>query len=177
MVIDQFSHFRHVTELVLGGNGQEPVVLWHFVRDFLNKHERDRYEQLQHIYTDLGRGRAWLRSSLNEKSLERYVLCILDAVPEHMAMYYEDWAFLRDQELSNVLPQAAAGLASILFAINICREELNQSEADRSVFPEPVIPALAVVSGKFQIHAYLYISTFIIQLQGVSNKSQSSLET
>ncbi|XP_046679713.1 sorting nexin-29-like [Homalodisca vitripennis] len=35
------STIKQVTELVLGGNGQEPaVVFWHFVRDFLTKHER-----------------------------------------------------------------------------------------------------------------------------------------
>lgn len=127
-------------------------MFWHFVRDFLTKHERDRYEQLKNIYTDLGRGRAWLRSSLNEKSLERYMLCLLDAVPEHIALYYEDWAFLRDQEFSNVLPQAAAGLASILFAINICRDELNQSGVQLGQFPEPVIPAATPIGNNESIH-------------------------
>uniref|UniRef100_A0A1B6EX13 Sorting nexin-29 n=1 Tax=Cuerna arida TaxID=1464854 RepID=A0A1B6EX13_9HEMI len=141
------STIKQVTELVLGGNGQEPVVVfWHFVRDFLTKHERDRYEQLKQIYTDNGRGRAWLRSALNEKSLERYMLCLIDAAPEHISVYYEDWAFLRDQELSNVLPQAAAGLASILFAINICRAELNQ-DGGSGIPPEPVIPAPISIPG------------------------------
>lgn len=77
-----------MTELVLG-NGQDPVVFWHFVRDFLTKHERDRYEQLKQIYTDTGKGRAWLRSALNEKSLERYMLSLTDATVEHISTYYE----------------------------------------------------------------------------------------
>lgn len=77
LLINSYGNFlRQVTELVLGNNGQDPLVFWHFVRDFLTKHERDRYEQLKQIYTDMGRGRAWLRSALNEKSLERYMLCL-----------------------------------------------------------------------------------------------------
>ncbi|XP_054267028.1 sorting nexin-29 isoform X2 [Macrosteles quadrilineatus] len=140
------SAIKQVTELVLGNNGQEPPVFWHFVRDFLTKHERDRYEQLKQIYTDTGRGRAWLRSALNEKSLERYMLCLTDALPDHISEYYEDWAFLRDQDLSNVLPPAAAGLASILFAINICRPELNHNGSGGNAL-EPVIPAPTTIPG------------------------------
>ena len=53
-------------------------------------HEVQRYAILHNIDTDTGRGRAWLRASLNERTLERallrltssrqllqYVLCVL----------------------------------------------------------------------------------------------------
>lgn len=44
----------------------------------MTKHERERYEVLKHIWTDTGRGRAWIRSSLNERSLERYITLYLE---------------------------------------------------------------------------------------------------
>ena len=47
------------------------TVFWHVVRETLGKHEAERYMVLKHITNDTGRGRAWLRSCLNEKSLER----------------------------------------------------------------------------------------------------------
>lgn len=47
------------------------VVFWHAVRETLSKHEVERYTMLKHVINDTGRGRAWLRSSLNEKSLEK----------------------------------------------------------------------------------------------------------
>lgn len=79
------------------------------MRDHLTKHEQERYENLRHIWTDNGRGRAWLRSALNERSLERYFLSLMGSSVEQISCYYEDWAFLLDQEKSNILPQAAAG--------------------------------------------------------------------
>jgi len=37
-------------------------------------HEVQRYAILHNINTDVGRGRAWLRASLNERTLERALL-------------------------------------------------------------------------------------------------------
>lgn len=47
------------------------AAFWPFVKKHLTKHEQERYAVLKHIWTDIGRGRAWLRSALNERSLER----------------------------------------------------------------------------------------------------------
>ena len=44
---------------------------WPFVSKHLTKHELERYNVLKHIWTDIGRGKAWIRSALNEKSLEK----------------------------------------------------------------------------------------------------------
>lgn len=50
---------------------------WSFVKAHLGKLDLDRFLELQKATTDAGRGRAWLRSSLNEHSLERYFHNIL----------------------------------------------------------------------------------------------------
>ncbi|XP_074647964.1 sorting nexin-29-like isoform X2 [Tubulanus polymorphus] len=97
---------------------------FHYVKEILNKHEQQRFFMLKHITTDAGRGRAWLRASLNENSLERYMHCVI-ANETLLSQYYENWAFLRDMEKSSVLPNMAAGLGSILFAIAIDLEGLN----------------------------------------------------
>jgi hypothetical protein len=88
-------------------------VLWHYVREHLTRHEYERYLLLKHVWTDLGRGRAWLRSSLNEHSLERYLHCMLGSTA-HLSIFFEDWAFLLDQERSSMLPTMAAGLLSLV---------------------------------------------------------------
>ena len=46
---------------------------WYYVKEFLTKHEVERFLNLKNINTDSGRGRAWLRAALNEHSLERYM--------------------------------------------------------------------------------------------------------
>lgn len=81
----------------------------------MSKHEAERFLLLHNVRTDYGRARAWLRAALNEHSLERYILIFLslDSLPS----YYDPGAFLRDPELSAILPQTAAGLGSVLFAL------------------------------------------------------------
>jgi len=80
---------------------------------------------LKFVKTDSGRARAWLRSSLNEHSLERYFHMIINDDSERILQFYEPHAFIIDQERSSMLPQMAAGLNSILFAITIDNEALN----------------------------------------------------
>lgn len=75
------------------------------------------------------------------------VLCNKDI----LNVYYEDWALLRDEEKSNLLPNMAAGLGSILFAINIDKLEhtsgiLNQKLERIKSKVEPIIEA--PVTGK-----------------------------
>jgi len=98
---------------------------WPFIRLHLNRHELERYMLLKHVKTDSGRARAWLRSSLNEHSLERYFHMMINDGSERILQFYEPHAFIIDQERSSMLPQMAAGLSSILFAITIDNEVLN----------------------------------------------------
>lgn len=62
---------------------------------------------------------------MNERSLERYVLMMLDNTLIR-SQFYEEWALLRDEERNSVLPTIARGLASILFAINIDDPDLDK---------------------------------------------------
>ncbi|XP_036682088.1 sorting nexin-29 isoform X2 [Balaenoptera musculus] len=101
----------------------EPV-FWFYVKEVLSKHELQRFYALHHIASDVGRGRAWLRCALNEHSLERYLHMLL-ADHSRLSTFYEDWAFVMDEERSSMLPTMAAGLNSILFAINIDNKDLN----------------------------------------------------
>ncbi|XP_055417354.1 sorting nexin-29 isoform X9 [Bubalus kerabau] len=101
----------------------EPV-FWFYVKEALSKHELQRFHALRHIASDAGRGRAWLRCALNENSLERYLHMLL-ADRGRLSTFYEDWAFVMDEERSSMLPTMAAGLNSILFAINIDNKDLN----------------------------------------------------
>ncbi|KAM7007243.1 sorting nexin-29 [Passerculus sandwichensis] len=101
----------------------EPV-FWYYVKEVLNRHELQRFYSLKAITSDIGRGRAWLRCALNEHSLERYVHMLL-ADKGRLSVFYEDWSFMMDEERSSMIPTMAAGLNSILFAINIDNKDLN----------------------------------------------------
>ncbi|XP_066186389.1 sorting nexin-29 [Sylvia atricapilla] len=101
----------------------EPV-FWYYVKEVLNRHELQRFYSLKAISTDIGRGRAWLRCALNEHSLERYIHMLL-ADKNRLSVFYEDWSFMMDEERSSMIPTMAAGLNSILFAINIDNKDLN----------------------------------------------------
>ncbi|CAH2086545.1 unnamed protein product [Euphydryas editha] len=99
--------------------------LWSYCCLHLTKHEKERFKILSNINTPLGYFRAFLRASLNERSLERY----LQSWVSHglLIEYYDEGAFVRSPE-ANILPSVAAGLSSVLFALSIDRAELNESQ-------------------------------------------------
>ncbi|KAF4523436.1 hypothetical protein B566_EDAN010369 [Ephemera danica] len=101
---------------------------WRFIRETLTRHEAERFLLLRRVCTDCGRGRAWLRACLNECSLERG-LSSLRAAPS-LATHYYSWAFLRDEERASTLTTMAAGLGSVLFAINVDSVTLNEGDQD-----------------------------------------------
>uniref|UniRef100_A0A671LMR4 Sorting nexin 29 n=1 Tax=Sinocyclocheilus anshuiensis TaxID=1608454 RepID=A0A671LMR4_9TELE len=100
------------------------LTFWFYVKEHLNRHELQRFYSLRNITSEQGRGRAWLRCALNEHSLERYLHMLL-ADHARLSAFYEDWAFVLDEERASMLPTMAAGLNSILFAINIDNTDLN----------------------------------------------------
>ncbi|KAF5303494.1 hypothetical protein FQA39_LY09957 [Lamprigera yunnana] len=145
--LQQSSTFKQVSDIVTTSLSisNENSSFWPFIKKHLTKHERERYDVLKQIWTDTGRGRAWIRSSLNERSLERNFHTVLSN-PELLHIYYEDWALLCDDEKNSMLPNMAAGLGSILFAISIDKPELNSQSASQKserlkTQPEPIIEA------------------------------------
>ncbi|KOC65666.1 Sorting nexin-29 [Habropoda laboriosa] len=141
------SALRHVSDIVSGSSTKlcntSDMAFWPCIKEQLTWHEQERFSVLKKVNTDYGRGRAWLRAVLNERSLERHLHAILD--PTILSPFYEDWAFLLDQERSTVLPNVAAGLGSILFAIRIDNEELDNNlnakemEKQKVSLSEPII--------------------------------------
>jgi len=119
---------KNVKDLVSNNFGStENGAVWRIVRTILNKHEYERYLMLANVTNDTGRGRAWLRSVLNEQSLERYLHMLLgDEI--RLKEFYEEWAFMRDQERSSMLPSMAAGLCSIRFALKVDNSALNGND-------------------------------------------------
>ncbi|KAJ8932768.1 hypothetical protein NQ314_014470 [Rhamnusium bicolor] len=73
---DQTSALKQVSDIVTQSLNiaNESPTFWPFVKKHLTKHEQERYSVLKQIWTDTGRGKAWIRSALNERSLERYIL-------------------------------------------------------------------------------------------------------
>ncbi|XP_046398372.1 sorting nexin-29 isoform X2 [Ischnura elegans] len=130
----------HVTEIVssslnlVRGSSESPPAFWPYVREQLTNHEKERFALcLRRVTTDVGRGRAWLRSSLNERSLERISHSLIWPAPASLSdAFYHSWAFIRDEERAGVLPTAAAGLASIVFAIGIDNEAMDRPSWNES---------------------------------------------
>ncbi|XP_058851843.1 sorting nexin-29 isoform X2 [Acipenser ruthenus] len=123
--IKQVTGFSNKTETELS--------FWFYVKEHLNRHELQRFYSLHNITSEVGRGRAWLRCALNEHSLERSLLMLLSD-RTRLGAFYEDWAFIMDEERASMLPTMAAGLNSILFAIQIDNTDLNgQNRAVPSV--------------------------------------------
>ncbi|CAB3994188.1 sorting nexin-29 isoform X3 [Paramuricea clavata] len=122
----KMNPLRHVTgQVLLRTEGQS--VFWQFVKEHLSATETRRFNSLQNVNTDAGRAHAWLRSTLNEQSLEKYLHSFLGN-RQLLSAYYGQDALLMDEERSSMLPMMAAGLSSILFAINIDNAEFNVSK-------------------------------------------------
>jgi len=114
---------RNVRELVVGGEGVARN-LWNLLKKELNPQEQQRFLLLNNISTDQGRARAWIRSSLNEQSLERFLQTLLKDITK-LNFLYEEWALMRDPDRSGMLPSLAAGLTSVRFALKIDDPCLN----------------------------------------------------
>ncbi|CAG5089299.1 Similar to SNX29: Sorting nexin-29 (Bos taurus) [Cotesia congregata] len=132
------SALRHVSDLVTGSSSKTDLAFWPAIKEQLTWHEQERFSVLRNIHSDYGRGRAWLRAALNERSLERHLQSIINS---NLSPFYEDWAFILDQERSSVLPTVAAGLGTIVFAIRVDNEELDDRQIDRcrASQSEPII--------------------------------------
>lgn len=130
---------QNVADLVSGHSISEMPLIWEFIHKHLTTHEKERFSNLRHVWTDRGKGRAFIRAALNEQSLERYVLIWLS--DPSSSNCYESWALMRDPEITHLLSTMAAGLGAILFAITIDTPDLNTPSRLNELWPEPVIAA------------------------------------
>ena len=60
----------------------EGVSLWPLARLCVSMEDLQRFYRLSHIKSELGRGRAWLRGAINERTLENYMHTILSQEEE-----------------------------------------------------------------------------------------------
>jgi sorting nexin-29 len=118
----------------VSGNNQSPT-FFHFADRLQTSHEKERFRNLRHIWTESGKSRALLRASLNERSLERYLLIWIS--DENLADYYENWALLRT--FGSVLIELAQKLNGILFAVTVDCPELNIPIKIEEKKNEPII--------------------------------------
>nr|XP_003706506.2 PREDICTED: sorting nexin-29 [Megachile rotundata] len=178
------SALRHVSDIVSGSSTKlyntSDMAFWPCIKEQLTWHEQERFGILKKVHTDYGRGRAWLRAVLNERSLERHLHAILD--PAILSPFYEDWAFLRDQERSSVLPNVAAGLGSILFAIRIDNDELDNNltgkeiEKQKVSLSEPIISS-AIPGSTLKQKPRKKVPTHIISFDNENEEHETSETT
>lgn len=84
-------------------------------------------------------GMIWLRVSLNERNLQTTLTTLL-AEKQTILKFYDDHAFLRDEEKSSVLPTSAAGLGSVIFALTVCTDARSATpprQEDKRYSPTP----------------------------------------
>ena len=55
------------------GKSEPSPSLWPLAKLCLSSDEIQRFVRLGHVTTDVGRGRAWLRAAINERTLENYL--------------------------------------------------------------------------------------------------------
>ena len=56
---------------------QDGVSLWPLARLSVSMEDLQRFSRLDLVNTEVGRGRAWLRAAINERTLETYLHIIL----------------------------------------------------------------------------------------------------
>ncbi|KAH8276420.1 hypothetical protein KR018_005703 [Drosophila ironensis] len=121
------SFLQNMQEMVsgnAGGSNNNEITFWEFCQAHLTPHERQRYVDLKQIWTNLGRGRAFLRSALNEKRLHSHLLTWLSD-EEQLHRYYTPWSLLLNEEAARQLPEILDSLRDVLFALSVDTTELN----------------------------------------------------
>lgn len=142
------SLFQNMHEIVTGNSSgmndsNGDTTFWDFCQIHLTPHERERYTQLQHVCTKCGLGKAFIRATLNENSLQRYLLTWL-AEEDNLHRYYTQWSLLLDANANKELPQIIGSLQDVLFALTVNSAELNAPTRITPLQPnkeEPVIYA------------------------------------
>lgn len=104
---------------------------WKVVSEFTDKQTLKDLKHLQHVTTDLGRGRSWLFMALNDCLLESYIRCYEENI-KTVRKYYVKEALLLDQQSVTVLLTLTAGLEYVVFQL-----EYDLPYIDMGVSPRP----------------------------------------
>ncbi|XP_052854618.1 sorting nexin-29 [Drosophila gunungcola] len=146
-VFSAASFIQNMQEMVSGnaggGSNNNEYTFWEFCQTHLTPHERQRYEDLKQIWTNLGRGRAFIRASLNERRLHSHVLSWLSD-EEKLHRFYTPWSLLLNDEVAKKLPEIINSLGDVFFALNVDTTELNAPRRSAATVPareEPIIYA------------------------------------
>lgn len=198
-VVSAASLFQNMQEIVIGSSSNKSSstlsastesCFWDFCQNFLTPHEKERFDKLKQVWTKWGKGRSFIRSSLNEHSLQRYLLTWLSE-QKILATYYSHWSLLLDAKLAKTLPELIKSLDNVLFALPVDKTELNvavkTSNGQKCVIKEePLIyaPTPVKVEPKIKrkntaverpIASTNSTEDLLIQLQENSKPEQSSL--
>ncbi|XP_047143219.1 sorting nexin-29 isoform X2 [Hydra vulgaris] len=122
MISSYVEPVRQITDKMLL---EIDLTFWSVVKEYLGTSELNYFNTLPDITTDSGKARVWLRTAINETTLERQLLLILGNVAL-LKQFYEPWALFIDGERSSIIPVMARGLASIVFAIDVKNSSLNR---------------------------------------------------
>ncbi|XP_065357592.1 sorting nexin-29 [Calliphora vicina] len=139
-VVSAANLFQNMQEIVTRSSNRTSNTLsastessfWDFCQNFLTPHEKERFENLKQVWTKWGKGRAFIRASLNEHSLQRYLLTWLSEYQILMS-YYTHWSVLLDEKMVKSLPDLIKSLDHVLFALSVDKTELNVAVKTTSV--------------------------------------------
>lgn len=98
---------------------------WPLVSSILTEEDASAMSMLRNIRTDSGKGRAWLRWALNERSLEKYFNLLTEPLVFASGLYY-DFAFLCDEDQMSMLTMLVVGIETIVFAIEVDSATLDK---------------------------------------------------
>eukprot|EP00039_Didymoeca_costata_P005218 m.79648 g.79648 ORF g.79648 m.79648 type:complete len:772 (+) comp12721_c0_seq2:142-2457(+) len=115
---------------------------WPFVKEALDPTDISALSLLTRITTDSGKGRAWIRWALNERSLEKYLHKLISNT-NNIKTYYEPHAYLADEDRVSTLAMLVVGLSSTVFAIELDDANLNTPREYEAPFGTQPRPSLS----------------------------------
>ena len=101
---------------------------WTFCLVFSHRAVIGQVEGLGQVTTEVGRSRAWLRMALNDGLLGSY-LAAMGKDQVSLSVHYEKFAFLRDQEMRDLLLTYLTGVEVYSFALATNVSLLNRWQA------------------------------------------------
>ncbi|XP_064384212.1 pleckstrin homology domain-containing family M member 2-like isoform X2 [Halichondria panicea] len=109
---------EHLDRVFMHGLRDSVCGYWPFVVYFTRSEAVQYLSSLSNVHLDIGRGRAWLCTALNEQALESYVRMVVDN-QDVVKGYYLQESFLRDLERLVVLQTLVSGLDFISFELAV----------------------------------------------------------